>query len=144
MSTGGYGLIMPPATKAVDIYVSYFYVEVASCPNSTYFLDKTLNPIMCVDCTIITNCQICTSLLACDTCDPGYQPVGSLCSQIVCADINCLICTTSLLGSCTSCNYTNNYYLSNGLCKLCNLLNMFLNTSDPTYPCVLCTTSHCT
>jgi hypothetical protein len=116
MGNGSYGLIMPTPNigvglQSVSYYtVSYFYVEKASCPNSSYTLDISgANPMCIIGCTI-PNC-------------------------ITCVPIN----------ACQQCNYLSSYYLlPNGTCALCNSANMFINTSDPTYPCTLCTLTGCT
>lgn len=63
--------------------------------------------------------------------------------MITCADNHCLICYTN--AKCVICDHFNNFALNtNGnSCSNCGGTNMFIDTSDPTFPCVLCYPVNC-
>ena len=110
------------------------------------FINNTDPTFPCVLCSP-TNCVSCSSISQCSVCDTANTYVLNsmsdnlcyLCSVTVTDCINC-----SSYGVCTTCNYANNYYLSSpSNCSLCTGLNMFINLTDPSYPCTLCTLSNC-
>jgi hypothetical protein len=65
------------------------------------------------------------------------------CNKIVCTDIHCNLCSSPSI--CTQCDFANNYYLLlNSTCGFCDSsLNLFINMSDPNYPCIHCSPSNC-
>lgn len=110
-------------------------------------MDISSTPIMCIDCLAMYKCLACSSATACDTCKPGYTPISGTCTRINCADPNCILCSGGGATACTTCNHNSSYYLvtPGNTCAICNsTFNMYINTTDPTYPCVLCSPAHCT
>lgn len=92
----------------------------------------------------MVGCYECTTSSYCVTCMIGYQlnPSNAGCSKIPCLDSHCTLCTIST--TCSQCDYLNSYYLTAGTCQLCNAAaNMFINITDPTYPCLACTPANC-
>lgn len=79
-------------------------------------------------------------------CNVNYMvnPVDKKCYLCSSTVANCVTCTS--YGVCQICDYSNNYavVLPAGIsCALCNGVNMFINMTDPLYPCVLCSPTHC-
>lgn len=115
-----------------------------------YYLDANNTCTLCTGVNMAINitdptypCTVCSPITACGSCYTGFYLNTTDNSCYPCTDIdpNCIRCAAN--GICTVCNYTLTYFLSGGLCALCSGTNMFVNTSDPTYPCVLCTLSNC-
>jgi hypothetical protein len=129
-------------------YTNNYYLVNNTCQycnsSNNMFINSSDPTYPCVPCNI-AHCLTCLSLTQCSICDNanGYflkklDKQCYLCSSTV---TNCMTC--SAYGVCQTCNYANNYYLYNSACILCNQVNKFINTTDVTYPCVVCSPTNC-
>jgi hypothetical protein len=134
-------------------YTLNYYLTTPS--NTCLLCDHTLNMFInmtdplypCISCTLL-HCITCLSLTQCTVCDTVNQyflnTTDHLCYSCVSTFPNCLTC--SAYAVCQTCNYTAGYYLNTTInaCAICDsTANMYINTTDPTYPCVLCVLPNC-
>ena len=132
-------------------YTNNYYATnggtVCSLCNGVNMFINTTNPLYpCVLCSP-THCLNCLTINQCSVCDTtnGYflNPADQQCYACSTTIPNCQTCSSYNI--CQTCNYASNYYLNSAtVCNLCNsAVNMFIDTTDPTYPCVLCSPSNC-
>ena len=111
-------------------------------PNFCYlciFGFRAVDGICVIDCAFSTvaNCSTCRTLSTCLTCNPGFSIAlsGVYCSPS-CNDTNCMVCSSSVAGTCTTCK--SGFGLANGVCSsiICNV--EFCQTCTDIVTCSSC------
>lgn len=129
-------------------------MEIATCPNSTYFLDVSTLPSKCFDCRQISKCLECSGLTSCTLCQQGYKTSGGGCTKIVCTDPKCNLCSSTtycldcilgyqpISGTCTKIPCTDTHCIlcsSSPICVACDYMNSYYILTNNT--CDLCQNS---
>ena len=135
------GYTAVPFQKSCNPVCTEFCIDCIG-PNFCYLCIngyRAVDGLCVIDCanSIVANCATCSTLSTCLSCNPGFNIVlaGVYCSSI-CSDANCVVCSSSVAGTCTSCKI--GFGLTNGACSsiICNV--DFCQTCSDIVTCSSC------